>query len=261
MIAFLLAAGMGSRLGPLTARTPKPMLRLGQRPILDHNLRFLRGAGITRVVINTHHCGEVIQNYFGQGASWGMTITYSPEERLLGTAGALRQQAERLRERFVVLYADNLFQGSLGSLLAEHARAKPLMTIAVHHREDVRRSGEVVYDSRGRVERFYEKRAGPTPRPGWVSAGIMVAEPEVLQRIPDGCPSDLGADVIPSILDEPSALLMAAPFEGQITWVDTPDDYRAALRAFDPFGSASQPSPASTSSPIVRAERAASTGE
>src|SRR5271165_5917504 len=102
--ALLLAAGEGTRLKPLTDECPKPMIRIGSAPILEHNIRLLRNHQIRDIAINLHHRPEVIRDYFDDGAKLGVKLRYSYEPTLLGTAGALKPIQDFFQQRFFVLY-------------------------------------------------------------------------------------------------------------------------------------------------------------
>ena len=120
MKALILAAGEGRRLGPLTLDRPKPMLPIGRTPLLEHLLRWLRRYSITRVAINLHHQPHVITGYLGDGSHLGMSIAYSYEEELLGTAGAARKLQSFLDETFLVVYGDVFTNLNLARLLRFH---------------------------------------------------------------------------------------------------------------------------------------------
>jgi NDP-sugar pyrophosphorylase family protein len=224
--ALLLAAGEGSRLRPLTDECPKPMIRIGSAPILEHNIRLLRKHGIREIAINLRHRPDVIRGYFGDGTGLGVSIRYSYEDELLGTAGALKPLENFFGERFFVLYGDNLSDCDLSRLLKHHLALRAVCTVAVFHREDVSQSGVADIDPDGFIRRFVEK-----PRPGestshWVNAGIMVCEREILDRIPCGRASDFGRDVLPALLAEgrrAGAYFMTE----QLLWIDSPEDHRA----------------------------------
>src|SRR3954466_919698 len=103
MKALILAAGLGTRLGPLTLPAPKPMLPVGSRPLLEHTVGLLRTHGVHEIAMNVHYFPEVITDHFGDGAPDGVRIVYSREDVLLGTAGAARKLAAFLDESFVVV--------------------------------------------------------------------------------------------------------------------------------------------------------------
>jgi NDP-sugar pyrophosphorylase family protein len=111
MKAFILAAGLGTRLRPLTEKQPKVMVEVGGQKILERTIDQLRAAGVDEFIINTHYFPEIVPNYFGDGHKWGVKIEYSHERDILGTAGGLKKVEERFRseKEFLVVYGDNVF--------------------------------------------------------------------------------------------------------------------------------------------------------
>ena len=160
MRALILAAGEGTRLRPLTLTCPKPMLPVGGRPVLEHLVRLLRRHGVTEIAINLHYRPEVIVRHFGDGARFGVSITYSPEERLLGSAGAAKRLEWFFGETFFVLYGDVLTDLDLGSLVDRHRARRAAATLALYEVEDPTRCGIVEVAADGRIVRFAEKPAG-----------------------------------------------------------------------------------------------------
>lgn len=201
MKALILCAGEGIRLRPLTLTRPKPMLPLAGRPLLEHLVAYLRHHGICDIAINLHYLPQVITAHFGDGTRFGVRITYSHEERLLGSAGAARRLEPYFSHQpFLVLYGDVLTDTPLEPLLAHHAAMRAALTMALYRVPDPWRAGIVELDGAGRVVRFVEK-----PAPGEVfsdlaNAGIYVVSPEVLDLVPPATPYDFGHDLIPRLL-------------------------------------------------------------
>ena len=224
MKAMLLAAGEGRRLRPLTADLPKPMVRVGGRPILEYNVRLLAQHGINELVINLHHHPEAVSSYFGDGRRWGVSITYSYEPELLGTAGAVKRVAQLFTETFFVLYGDNLTTCDLERLLAYHRCKGGIGTVVLHYREDPTASGIAELDGTDRITRFLEKPHREEVFSHWVNAGLLVLEPEVVDYIPADRPSDFGRHILPTLLADGQALYgyrMSEP----LWWIDTLADY------------------------------------
>ncbi|HLJ60635.1 MAG TPA: nucleotidyltransferase family protein [bacterium] len=222
---MLLAAGLGTRLRPLTDRIPKCMVRVDGRPLLEHTLSWLRSYGVRDVVINLHHLPDVVRDYFGDGGAYGVRITYSYEAELLGTAGAVKRVASCFDGPFFVWYGDNLSTCRLDRLWEFHRARRGLGTVALFHREDPAHSGIVAVDDDGRIRRFVEK-----PRPGeifshWVNAGILVLEPGVLDEIPATGLVDFGRDVFPALLARGEALYgYRMSHDEGLWWIDRPQD-------------------------------------
>ncbi|MBI4790451.1 MAG: nucleotidyltransferase family protein [Chloroflexi bacterium] len=226
MNALLLAAGEGTRLRPLTEKLPKPMIPIAGKPILQHNIELLARHGIREIAINLHHCPEVVRSHFGDGSRFGVSITYSYEPELLGTAGAVKKLGTSFfQDTFLVIYGDNRIECDLHRLLAFHQARAGIATLALHYREHVTHSGVVALDGSDRVLQFVEKpRANQIPS-HWVNAGVLVLEPRVLDHIPAGVPSDFGKDILPHLLEQGERLYgyRLTGDEG-IRWIDTPAD-------------------------------------
>jgi NDP-sugar pyrophosphorylase family protein len=201
MRALILAAGEGQRLRPLTLRMPKPMVTVGGRPVLEHLIALLRLHGITEIAINLHYRPEAIVEYFGDGKAFGVAITYSHEEQLLGSAGAARALDEFLTEPFVCLYGDVLTDADLSALVARHREAAAAGTIGVYEVSDPSRCGIVELDRSGRMTRFVEKPVSGTIEGNLANSGILVLEPSVLPEIPPNQPYDFGLHLFPKLLD------------------------------------------------------------
>jgi len=226
MHAMILAAGRGTRLGRMTAVTPKPMIALGGKPILEHTLGWLRRNGIRDIVINLHHHGERIRSYFGNGSRFGVRLCYSVESELLGTAGALVPVRDRFTSTFLVVYGDNLFDCDVRRLVAWHRDRGAMATMALHERADARQSGVVRLDEGSRIVGFVEKPGAARAFSGLVNAGLLVFEAGMLAAIPGDRPSDLSYDVIPHLLREGRRLYGYVVREPECVFpVDTPEDY------------------------------------
>lgn len=228
---MVLAAGEAQRLRPLTDNLPKPMLSIAGRPILEHNVRLLVQHGVADIIINVHHCADVIRAHFLNGSRFGARIIYSEEPILLGTAGAVKLLESEFTSTFLVVYGDNLTDCDIGKFVAWHRERGAQATIALFNREDVQNSGVVEVDAQDRVKRFVEK-----PRPEevfshWVNAGILVLEPSVLQSIPVGF-SDFGRDVLPRLINSDSPVYGYRMSE-QLWWIDSPEDYDRTRQMLD----------------------------
>jgi dTDP-glucose pyrophosphorylase len=175
----VMAGGAGKRLRPLTANTPKPMLQLGDKPILEHLLEQMSAAGFSRFTFTVNYLAEQIQRHFGDGSRWGVEIEYVHESKPLGTAGALGLIKRRLEEPLLVLNGDILTKVDFVALLDFHRAEKGLATICVKNHE-IQVPYGVVEQTRRRLSRFVEK---PTQR-FLVNAGIYVLDPSVLAWLP-----------------------------------------------------------------------------
>lgn len=237
MNAMLLAAGEGSRLRPLTLDRPKPMIAIAGAPILEHNVRLLAAHGVRRIVINVHHKPHVIMDYFGDGSRFGVEISYSLEERLLGTAGGIKQASAFLGEEFFVIYGDNLSTCNLNALRDLHERRRATLTMALYERDNPTASGIVGLDANDRVVRFLEKPRADQIFSNWVNAGYLVMNSAVLTHVADGAFSDFGHDVFEPLIAR-EAPVYGYRMSEKLWWIDNYDDYERTCRAFDDPGSA-----------------------
>lgn len=175
----IMAGGAGKRLRPLTANTPKPMLRLGGKPILEHVLEQMVAAGFTRFSLTVNYLAEQIEHHFGDGARWGAEIEYVRESRPLGTAGALGMIKHPGSDPLLVLNGDILTKVDFPSLIDFHRAEKGLATICIK-RHEIQVPYGVIEHSGRHLTRFVEK---PTHR-FLVNAGIYVLDPRALAWLP-----------------------------------------------------------------------------
>lgn len=203
MRVMIMAAGIGTRLRPVTDLVPKPMAPIANRPALYHILNLLKRHGLREVVINLHHLPDAIRNYFGDGALMGMDLHYSFEPELLGTAGGVKNNSEFLGGgTFLVMSGDSLTDIDLTGLIAAHRRYGSVATIAVKEVADPSLFGVVVADDDDRVVGFQEKPTLEEARSRLCNCGIYVFEPEILSHILPGQFDDFGRRVFPDLLKE-----------------------------------------------------------
>lgn len=200
--AMILAAGAGTRLRPLTANLPKPMLPVAGRPVLEYTIAWLRYYEVRQVAINLHHCPEAVIDYFGDGSAFGVRITYSVEEVILGTAGGVKRLAHFFEEPFILIYGDVLTDLDLNDLIRFHISQPSTghMSMTVHRVPNPSAGGVVELDKLGRVTCFMEKPAAKAVRSNLVNAGILIINPEILEYIPSGQFFDFGQDLFPRLL-------------------------------------------------------------
>jgi NDP-sugar pyrophosphorylase family protein len=228
MKAMLLAAGEGRRLRPLTEHLPKPMLPVLGRPLISYLLDLLRQHGVREVAINLHHCPAPLVSYVREGQQFGLRIVYSHEERLLGSAGAVRRLASFWgNEPFFVVYGDVLTNLNLSALLRFHRRRDAAVTVALYRPEALHECGVARLDEDSRVIEFVEKPpADSTPSP-WASAGVYVVDPAVLDHVPDETPFDFGYDLLPRLLNA-GAPVYGYRSEALVLDIGVPQRYRRA---------------------------------
>ncbi|MGQ9502597.1 MAG: nucleotidyltransferase family protein [Anaerolineae bacterium] len=233
MKAMILAAGEGTRLRPLTERCPKPMLPVAGRPLLEHIIAWLRAHGVCKIAINLHHHPEAITQYFGDGSCFDVHITYSLEEQLLGTAGAVRRLEHFFHETFVVVYGDVLTDLDLTALTRFHRQHGGIATLALYRVSNPTACGLVELSWDGRIVRFVEK-----PRPEEVftnlaNAGVYILEPQVIAHIPLAGPSDFGRDIFPKLLQHKLPLYgYIIPATTRLVDIGSPEHYHLAQELF-----------------------------
>ncbi|TDD68663.1 mannose-1-phosphate guanyltransferase [Actinomadura darangshiensis] len=207
MKAVVMAGGEGTRLRPMTANQPKPLLPLVNRPIMEHVLRLLKRHGFDETVVTVQFLAALIRNYFGDGEELGMSLSYATEEVPLGTAGSVKNAAEALRDdRFLVISGDALTDIDLTDMVRFHEENDALVTIGLKRVPNPLEFGIIIVDDEGRVQRFLEKPTWGQVFSDTVNTGIYVMEPEVLGHVAEGEPVDWSGDVFPKLLAEGARL-------------------------------------------------------
>ncbi|MHB0980737.1 MAG: sugar phosphate nucleotidyltransferase [Thermoleophilia bacterium] len=200
---MIMAAGLGTRLMPLTATLPKPMVPIVGRPAVGHVFDLLRRHGVTEVVLNLHHFPDTIRGYFADGTSMGMSVAYSYEPELLGTAGGVKNNQAFLEGgTFLVLSGDSLTDVDLTELVAAHRESGGIATLGVTPVRDTTEYGVVVRDENRRILGFQEKPAPEDALSDLCNCGIYVFEPEIFHHIPAGAFYDFGRQVFFDLLEK-----------------------------------------------------------
>lgn len=202
MKAFVMCAGLGTRLRPLTLNTPKPMMKISNKPLLLNTFDILKQAGIKDIVINLHSYPEIIKNYFKEGADFGVKIGYSFEQKLMGTAGGLGKVRENFKnETFVVMSGDGLVDIDLPEVIKFHQSKKALATIVLKRYNTKLKYGVVFVDGKTKkITKFVEKPELKDIYENRVNTGIYILEPEIFKYIPDGEFYDFGNNVWPELM-------------------------------------------------------------
>jgi mannose-1-phosphate guanylyltransferase len=227
MKAFLLAAGIGSRLRPITDTIPKCMVDIDGRPLLDIWLDGFERSAVDEVLVNLHHLPEVVRQHVASRIG-PPTVRFAFEPELLGSAGTLLANREWVEDEefFLVCNADNLTDFDLSDLVAAHLVGGAIATMAVFHSETPSTGGVVELDMTGRVVGFNEKPAIPVS--DLVNAGVYAFSPAVLDEIEalaSGAPPlDIGYHLLPRLVGRACAV----PIEGYFRDIGTPDAYRRA---------------------------------
>jgi mannose-1-phosphate guanylyltransferase len=223
MKAFLLAAGVGSRLRPITDTTPKCMLAVDGQPLLDIWLDAFDRAGVDEVLINLHHLPEVVTAHLARRTGPPVVHTFH-ERELLGSAGTLRANRGWVEgeEFFLACNADNLTDFDLRSLADAHAEHGEAATLTVFRSPNPSAGGVVELDGSGTVISFVEKPS--EPRSDLVNAGMYAFAPSLLSEIAAEPPADIGYDLLPRLVGRARAVLV----DGYFRDIGTADAYRSA---------------------------------
>ncbi len=225
MKAYLLAGGKGSRLGKIGEDTPKAMLQVRCRPLLEHQFDLVKSAGITDIVLAIGYLAHRVQEYVGDGSRFGLKVSYLVEKEPLGTAGGLRFARLELTETFVMMNADELKDVPLREMIDAHrtyARAGVLGTVALTRVDDPTKFG-VVRMKDDRIVEFLEKPENPPTN--LINAGLYVLEPGVIDEVPRGA-SSIERDIFPILAQR--GQLSGYPFTGQWLPTDTVEKYESA---------------------------------
>jgi mannose-1-phosphate guanylyltransferase len=223
--AFLLAAGIGSRLRPITDTTPKCMVPIDGSPMLDIWLSALDRAGVDEVLVNLHHLPDAVRRHLDRRAGPpAVRAFFEPE--LLGSAGTLKanQAWVGTDEMFLVCYADNLTDFDLRSLVEAHREHGAVATLTAFHSEHPSTGGVIELDEFGTVTSFVEKPSNPVS--DLVNAGMYAFHPGVLDEISDAPPQDIGYNLLPRLVGRAKVV----PVEGYLRDIGTLAAYERAQR-------------------------------
>ncbi len=227
MKAVVLAGGKGARLAPYTKILPKPLMPIGDMPILEILLHQMKRAGIREVILTVGHLAELMHAFFQDGERFGLKIDYSYENHPLGTAGPLSLVADRLDDTFLVVNGDVLTTLDLKQLLDTHRSSGAIATIASHIRQVKVDLGVIQTNGSNELTGYIEK---PTYN-FQVSMGIYVFEPTVLKHIAYNQYLDFPDLVLKMI--ESGESVRCYPFDGYWQDLGRPDDYEQAIQEFD----------------------------
>jgi mannose-1-phosphate guanylyltransferase/phosphomannomutase len=233
MKAVVLCAGFGTRLGKLTKKIPKPMLKLNGKPLLWYTLRYLKEFGFTQVAINLHFMPEVITEYFQTGESMGVKLYYFYEEIPLGTAGAIRNLSNWLsgEDAVLVLYGDILLNQSLSELVETHNKENSFATLLLHQSK---RSNSVVKMNRDRQITLFLERPCEEERQKlvnkddriWVNSGLQILSKKAIQFIRETEVFDLPKDLFSKLYK--TEKLFGVSLTGNRIAIDSPERYVTA---------------------------------
>jgi mannose-1-phosphate guanylyltransferase len=223
MKAFLLAAGIGSRLRPLTDKVPKCLVPIGDRPLLDIWLDSLDDAGVDEVLINLHYLPDMVTRHL-RARTGPPEVRTVHEPELLGSAGTLLANRDWVQgdDLFLACYADNLTDFDLRVLIEEHRRHRPVATLTAFHSPNPSSGGVMDVDAHGLLVGFVEKPSQPAS--DLTNAGVYAFAPNVLAEIPRTTPQDIGYHLIPRLIGRARVV----PIDGFFTDIGSPNAYRTA---------------------------------
>ncbi len=231
MKAVIMAGGAGTRLRPVSAGCPKPMVEILDKPVLEHILHLLKGLGIEEVCMTLGYMPQAIQDYFQDGASWGLYIQYRVEEMPLGTAGGVKACADFIgQEDFLVISGDAACDLDLRPCLKAHGEKGAEATLVLYAHPDPVEYGLVLTDEAGRIQGFVEKPAWEQVFTNFINTGIYILSPSVLQDILDDGPFDFSKDLFPKLLMEKRALY-GIPATGYWCDIGSPAAYLDCVQA------------------------------
>lgn len=221
MKAMILAAGLGTRLRPLTYTVPKPMLPLAGRPCMEHIIRLLKKHGVNDVMVNVHYLPEQIMEYFKNGSKFGMNIEYSLEKELLGTAGGLKKVQDFFKDSpILIISGDGLTDINLREFYHFHKKKGTIASLALKKVGDPQQYGVVKLRNNQCIEIFQEKPRPEEAISNLANTGIYLFQPDIFDHIPQNTFYDFGKQVFPELIGKNIPL---AGFEMNGYWCDIGD--------------------------------------
>jgi mannose-1-phosphate guanylyltransferase len=224
MKAFLLAAGNGTRLRPITDKIPKCLVPIQGMPMLSIWLEQCKQIGITDVLVSLHAHADEVQEFLQQSGASDLRVQVTKEKELLGSAGTLRANRHWVEgeDLFWVFYADVLHRADLPAMLRLHRKRSPVATLGVYEVPDPSRCGIVTVNSAGVIEHFVEKPTQPASNLAF--SGLLIGTPELLNVIPNDVPSDIGFHVLPKLTGH----MLAFPIRDYLIDIGTLQNYQHA---------------------------------
>lgn len=232
MKAIILAAGLGTRLRPLTNKLPKPLLSINGKPLMLYHLELFKKHGIKEIIINLHYLPEKIRGFLGNGSKFEMEISYSLEPKILGTAGAVRKAEAYFENKpFLVFYGDNLTNANLTDLVRYHKKKGGRITVGLYRwdQKEVHLKSIVKLNQDHRILKFIEKPKREEIITNIGGAGIYILEPEILSFIPPNIFYDFGKDLFPKLLAQ-DIPIFGYEIKGYFLDIGTPQAYQKAQK-------------------------------
>jgi mannose-1-phosphate guanylyltransferase len=224
--AVILAGGLGTRLQPYTTFLPKPMLPLGEKPILEHIINWTKKSGVKSFVLCVSYLRKTIEDYFGDGEKFGIKIEYAISNKALATAGQLKTAEKFIDDTFVCMYGDSIFNFNLRNMIKQHTKKKAFVTMSLHEYKTNLPYGVIETSKTGKVLNWIEK---PEIKAN-VNMGCYVMEPKVFSLIPKNKPYGMD-DVIKKAMNRKKLVSSFITKKG-FTDIGNKESYKKAYQEY-----------------------------
>lgn len=231
MKVVIMAGGKGTRISSVAADIPKPMIRIADRPVLEHQILHLKEQGLTDITLITGHLGNVIRDYFGDGSKWGVSITCYQEEEPLGTAGALYYFKDVLKEDFLLMNGDIMADIDFSRLIRFHRERGAQATLFTHPNHHPYDSALIVADKEGKVTRWIHKEEQRMRYKNRVNAGIHILSPILLEDIKKPEKLDLDRDILKPLVKQ--GVVYAYDSPEYVKDMGTPERYQMVCEDYE----------------------------
>ena len=231
MKVVIMAGGRGTRISSIASDIPKPMIKIEGKPVLEHEIECLRRQGFTDIIITVSHLGNIIIDYFGDGSKFGVKIEYFFEKEPLGNAGALFKLKDKLKEDFLLLNADSVFDIDFTRFVEFHKNKGGLVTLFTHPNSHPYDSGLIIVDSNGSVQKWLAKEDDrPVYYRNRVNAGLHVISPKVLNIEITTTKVDLDRQILKPLAGTGKMFVYDSP--EYVKDMGTPDRYNSVVKDF-----------------------------
>lgn len=227
MKIVIMAGGKGTRIAQVNATVPKPMIPIEGKPILEYQIETLKNQGYTDIILIVGHMGNVIQEYFGDGAEFGVQISYIIEEQPLGTAGALYFLKDEIKDDFLLLNGDIIFDVNIQKFLEYHCKQGTVATILTHPNSHPYDSGIIIADEKKRVINWLHKEDKRLWYKNRVNAGLHMLSPRIFDLFTEVKKCDLDRDILKPLIKDRELSVYDSP--EYIKDMGTPDRYYAVI--------------------------------